>query len=505
MSSLSPLVDAIKKMSATELHLVPGERIYVIRKGKRRDIGRDPVKPASVDKLVAEVIGESGLAAAHARPQSRRTESDGLVFDMIATAGINGISACLRVVPMSHAFNEIDLEMPEAPPSAAPTSTGSFARVSAPPVLTLDAPIDFEPSVATTPPAAGPSAAPSSLLVSPSMVPTSLNEILETMVAMHASDLHLTTGASPAVRVDGDLVFLADRPPLSNDDIRSFARGLADGRAVRDVDDRRDTVFVHTGADGTLLRVAVFADHAGTSAVVRQLTPAIAPLEGYGLPEQVLEACRLLRGLVLVAGGRSSGKSTLLASMTDYANRMRAGHLLSIEDPIEIVHASQRSLVRQRQVGEHTPSIAEGVRAAKREDADVIVVSELADRDAIRAAIEAADAGRLVIGGSPSTTAAGALERLVASCAPDAQHEIRHVLATLPTTVVGQVLCRRAGGGLVPAIEIVLDGATVTSFADSLVALVRHRMVAPEEAWLRAPDRDQIATAFHGAGIPFPS
>jgi twitching motility protein PilT len=325
------------------------------------------------------------------------------------------------------------------------------------------------------------------------------------MAAMNASDLHLSTGARPAVRVDGELVFLGDRPLLSTDEVRAFVRGLAEGRAVRHLDDEHDTLFVHTGEDGTKLRVAVFADHAGTSAVIRRLTSTIAPLEGYGLPQQVLDACRLLRGLVLVAGARGSGKSTLLASMTDYANRLRAGHLLSIEDPIEIVHSSQRCLVRQRQVGEHTSSFFDALRAAKREDVDVIVASELADRSAIRLAIEMADAGCLVIAGSPSTTAAAALERLVSAVAPDVQQEIRQVLASLPTTVVGQVLCRGHGGGLVPAIEIVLDGTTVTSFAESLVALVRHRIVSPEEAWLRAPDRDQIATAFHSSGIPFPS
>lgn len=487
-SSLIPLVDAIKKMSATELHLVPGERIFVIRKGKRRDIGRDPVNPASIDKLVAELLGESGLTAARARPQSRRTETDGLVFDLIATSGANGLSACLRVVPLARPMDEIDLDMPEPPPSVAPTSTGSFLRASAPPVLTLDGPFDLDVSRATS---------------APSMPPPALDGILEAMASMRASDLHLTAGACPAIRVDGDLSFLVDRPIVTNDEIRGFLQSLGS----RPGESSRGTTIVHTASGGTRYRVSVSIDHAGTSVTVRRLGADIVPLESYGLPAEVLAACRAARGLVLVSGARGSGKSTLVASILDYVNRTRAVRIVSIDDPIEIVHTNQRSLVSQRQVGEHTPSVAEALRGAHHADVDVVVIGDLRDGAATKLALEAAEDGRLVVAAVPASGAATASDRLLAMIPEAAQGEARQLLASVPVVVIGQVLCRRAaaGTGSIPALELVLGGAVVASIADSLVALVRHGLVTPDDAWSRAPDRDQIAAAFHASGIPFPS
>lgn len=491
MSSLSPLVDAIKKMSATELHLVPGERIYVIRKGKRRDIGRDPVNPASIDKLVAEVLGAGLLIAARARPQSSRTESEGLVFDMIATPGANGISACLRVVPAAREVNEIDLDMPEPLPSVSTTATGSFARASAPPVLTLES-SPFELEISRT----------SNV---PSVPPAALDALLDEMASLSASDLHLAVGAWPAIRVDGQLGFLVDRALTTIEDMRAFVRLLANEGAQRALDERNDVSLVYTSKTAERFRVSLFTDRHGTRAVVRRLATNVSPLESYGLPAELLGALELTRGIVFVTGPSGSGKSTLLASMVDYVNRSRPGHVVTIEDPIEIVHAHERCLVTQRQIGEHARSWIDAVRGAQREDADVVMIGDLREPEAIRVALEMAETGRLVVAGLPVTNATTAVERLAQRFPADAQPEIRGLLASLTRSVVGQVLCRRNGGGQIPALEVVIDGHVVTTFADSLVGLVRHGAVAPEEAWRCAPDRDQIATAFHTAGIPFPS
>ena len=482
-SSLSPLVDAIKKMTATELHLVPGERIYVILKGKLRDIARDPVTPARIDKLIVELLGESGLTAARSRPQSRRAEADGLVFDVIATSSVNGLSACLRVVPLSRSMDEIDLDMPEPPPSVAPTSTGSFLRASAPPVLTLEGPFDLDISRATS---------------VPSMPPPALEGIFETMASMHASDLHLAAGACPAIRVDGELSFLGDRPVVTREEIRGFVQSLGE---------LRGGTLVHTTSGGGRFRVNISTDQTGPSVAVRRVARDVVPLSTYGLPNEVLDACRAARGLVLVAGARGSGRSTLLASIVDYVNRTRSGHIVTIEDPIEVVHANQRCLVSQREIGESATSTAQALERAQRDDADVLAIGDLRDGEAMRLALQAADGGCLVVAALPSASAATAVERVLATI-PEASHgEARHILTTLPVVVIGQVLCRRStpGGGRVPALELVFGGSLVASIADSLVSLVRHGLVAPEEAWARAPDRDQIATAFHASGIAFPS
>ncbi|MBS2017111.1 MAG: Flp pilus assembly complex ATPase component TadA [Deltaproteobacteria bacterium] len=489
MSSLSPLVDALRKMAASELHLVPGERIYVIRKGKRRDIGRDPVRSVAIEKLVAEVLGDSGLVAARSRQQTRRAEVDGLALDVVATATASGISACLRVVQTALAVNEIDLDMSDPPSSVIPASTGSFGRISSPPVLTLDVPSDVDMSAATLP---------------PSRPASALEGILDVLSVVNGSDLHLAAGSIPAVRVDGALSFLEDRGIAGKEEVRSFVRGLADARALKEIDDRRDVRFLHVVPGGARFRVDASSDHGGMNAVIRRIAPESMPLETYGLPPEVTDALRPSRGLVLVAGMRCTGKTTLLASIVDHVNRGHAGAVVTIEDPVEIVHAHKRCVVRQRQVGDHVRTIVDALRSARNDDADVIVVSDLPSPEAVQLAIELADSGRLVVAGYPAATAGAVLGRILAA-AGDAQPRLEHVLAGLPVIVIGQILCTRLTGGRIPAIELVLGGSVVASFADSLVALVRHGLVSAEEAWGRALDRDQIATAFHGAGIAFPS
>jgi twitching motility protein PilT len=246
-----------------------------------------------------------------------------------------------------------------------------------------------------------------------------------------------------------------------------------------------------------------------------------------GLSKQVLDLCFLSKGLVLVTGPTGSGKSTTLAAMIDFINRNREDHIITIEDPIEFVHPNRTCLINQREVGVHTSGFKAALRAALREDPDVVLVGELRDLETIAIAIETAETGHLVFGTLHTNTAPSTVDRIIDQFPADRQAQIRMMLSESLKGVIAQTLCKRIGGGRVAAHEILLcnsgvanlirEGKTfqipsmmqtgkaagMATLGDSLLELVKKKVVEPKEAWMKAVNKTEFKGLLERAGISF--
>ena len=285
------------------------------------------------------------------------------------------------------------------------------------------------------------------------------------MVARKASDLHLTSGHPPALRVDGDILPLPEYGVLDEGRLTDMLWSIAPAKNREEFQERSDTDFAHATGEARF-RVNVFADRHGIGAVMRR-DPGPGPFgPGHGDPQPILDLCFLSKGLVLVTGPTGSGKSTTLAAMVDHVNRNRQDHIITIEDPVEFVHENQRCLVNQREVGTHTQSFKAALRAALREDPDVVLVGEMRDLETIAIAIETAETGHLVFGTLHTNSAPSTVDRIIDPFPEDRQAQIRTMLSESLKGVVTQLLCKKIGGGRVAAMEILLvTSASPTSSA----------------------------------------
>jgi twitching motility protein PilT len=262
---------------------------------------------------------------------------------------------------------------------------------------------------------------------------------------------------------------------------------------------------------------------------MRQIPAKIRTAEEMGLPRSILDLCFLSKGLVLVTGPTGSGKSTTLASMVDHVNRNRDDHIITIEDPVEFVHENRRCLVNQREVGTHTQSFKAALRAALREDPDIVLVGELRDLETIAIAIETAETGHLVFGTLHTNSAPSTVDRIIDQFPSDRQSQIRTMLSESLKAVVTQVLCKKIGGGRVAAMEILLctssvsnliregktfqipsvmqtaKGIGMTTLNDSLLDLVKKGLVEPAEALSKAVAKAELKQLLERAGISVPA
>ncbi|BDG04847.1 type IV pilus twitching motility protein PilT [Anaeromyxobacter oryzae] len=351
-----------------------------------------------------------------------------------------------------------------------------------------------------------------------------LDALLDAMLARRASDLHLSSDCPPMLRVDGDMVPERDYGPISHERLKELLWSIAPEKNREEWHARKDTDFAHE-TPAARFRVNVFSDRKGIGAVLRQIPSEILTAEKMGLSQPVLDLCHLTKGLVLVTGPTGSGKSTTLAAMIDYINRNRDDHIITIEDPIEFVHPNKRCLVNQREVGIHTSSFKHALRAALREDPDIVLVGELRDLETIAIAIETAETGHLVFGTLHTNTAASTVDRIIDQFPADRQAQIRMMLSESLKGVISQTLCKRIGGGRVPALEILLctssvsnliregktfqipsimqtgRGAGMATLNDALLDLVKRKVVEPREAYTKAVSKSELKGVLERAGI----
>ena len=283
------------------------------------------------------------------------------------------------------------------------------------------------------------------------------------MVAAGASDLHLSAGAVPVLRVHGEIKFLSERGALSSDDVEKLVYSILEDNVRNTFEKLRDADCAYEIPGVSRFRVNVFEDRKGLGTVIRTIPVDILTVEQLNLPKACLDLCFLTKGLVLVTGPTGSGKSTTLAAMVDYINKNRSDHIITIEDPIEFVHENKNCLVNQRQVGNHTGSFKAALRAALREDPDIVLVGEMRDLETIAIAIETAETGHLVFGTLHTTTAIATVDRIIDQFPPDQQEQIRTMLADSLKGVIAQVLCKKKEGGRAAALEILLGNAALAS------------------------------------------
>lgn len=290
-----------------------------------------------------------------------------------------------------------------------------------------------------------------------------LDKLFQLMVEKGASDLHLSTGAPPYLRLHGEMVAL-DHPPLSGQQTQSLIFEILNEKQKRTFIESWELDCGYHVQGLARFRCNVFMQRKGLGAVFRVIPTEIKSAQDLGLPETLIKMTASSRGLILVTGPTGSGKSTTLASMIHSINTDRKEHILTIEDPIEFVHENKKSLINQREVSSHTKSFANALRAALREDPDIILVGEMRDIETIELAITAAETGHLVFGTLHTNSAASTIDRVIDVFPTDRQPQIRVMLAESLKGVVAQNLFPKAdGSGRVAALEILVNTPAIAN------------------------------------------
>ncbi|QEA38587.1 type IV pilus twitching motility protein PilT [Pistricoccus aurantiacus] len=282
-----------------------------------------------------------------------------------------------------------------------------------------------------------------------------ITELLVFSAKENASDLHLSAGMPPMIRVDGDIRRLS-APAMDDSEVRKLIYDIMGDRQRKDYEEFFETDFSFEVPGISRFRVNAFNHGRGAGAVFRTIPSEVLSMERLGLGSAFRRLASLPRGLVLVTGPTGSGKSTTLAAMIDYINDHRHDHILTIEDPVEFVHASKRCLINQREVHRDTLGFAPALRSALREDPDVILVGELRDLETIRLALTAAETGHLVFGTLHTTSAAKTIDRIIDVFPGDEKAMVRSMLSESLQGVVAQTLLKKIGGGRVAAHEILI-------------------------------------------------
>ncbi|NUM34755.1 MAG: type IV pilus twitching motility protein PilT [Candidatus Brocadiae bacterium] len=350
--------------------------------------------------------------------------------------------------------------------------------------------------------------------------------LLQQMLEAQASDLHLSSDTPVMMRIHGKMKKMGEQS-YSSEYLERLLQEIVPERNAKEFTSCHDTDFAYTMSDTARFRINIFLDNRGIGAVCRMIPSKVLTTDELGIPEAVTNLCYLTKGLVLVTGPTGSGKSTTLASMIDLINRTREGHIITIEDPIEFLHQNQNCLINQREVKVHTQNFKKALRAALREDPDVILVGELRDLETVEIALETAETGHLVFGTLHTTTAASSVDRLIDQFPANQQAQIRTMLAESLKGVISQVLLRKIdGSGRVLAMEILLvnhaiaanirEGKThqinmaistgkrqgMTALQESLMELVIKKTVDPFEAYTKAVDKEGFLRETERLGIP---
>ena len=477
---------------ASRLVLEPGQPpVLEMPDGQKMNLVPTPMTAVMVDALAGEVM-DSGQ-------KTRWASSPSLEWPY----AVDGKPVSLRVerTPAGTALSA--KSAPAAAPAAVPAAT----------------------------PAPSPSPAPAAPEAPRAETPKDgpLHErLFKALLAHKGSDLHCTSNQVPVARIHGDMEELSDFGTLGPSQMEDLMRGLAKPDTWRHFEETRDADFAYPFEAGNCrLRVNFFMDRQGPGMVARVIPSEIPDPDALGLPETLRRLALLAKGLVLVTGPTGSGKSTTLAAIIDLANRQRKDHIITIEDPIEFVHPKKRCLVNQREVGTHTNGFKPALRAALREDPDIVLVGEMRDLETIAIAIETAITGHLVFGTLHTSSAIGTIDRIVDQFPADRQQQIRVMLSDALKCVVSQTLLKKKGGGRVAALESLFVGPAIANLiregktpqivsqmqtgraygqklmVDSMVELVKAGTVDPLEAYMKATDKDTLIQGLKRVGIAF--
>jgi twitching motility protein PilT len=389
-------------------------------------------------------------------------------------------------------------------------------------------------AAATAPPAetpAPPSAAPESRFDPSDVRPgaPAIEAYLRYLVRSGSSDLHLSAAEVPMIRLHGDMARIEGASVLSPEESARLLFQLMPPTYRKEFDETNDTDFAHEIPGVARFRCNVFADRKGVGGVFRVIPSKIPTAEEMGLSKPILDLCFLSKGLVLVTGPTGSGKSTTLAALVDYINRNRTAHIITIEDPIEFVHPNKKCLVNQREVGTHTGGFKKALRAALREDPDIVLVGEMRDLETIAIAIETAETGHLVFGTLHTSTAPSTVDRIIDQFPADRQSQIRVMLSESLKGVISQMLLKKKSGGRVAAMEVLIGVPAVSNLIregktfqipsimqtgrkhgmvmlnDALIEIIKKGVVTADEAYVKAVDKAGLLSQMKSAGLDAPT
>ena len=462
MARIDQLIRVLHEQRGDSLQLAAGKPAVLLRDGTSRPLTKDPLSDAQVSALVREIAPEEAA--------SRIGSPAAVQFQYRAPSGsvqVESRQAQTTVRPV------------ESPAPAAPG--GQSKAESRESRAAIDA-------------------------------------LFRQLVASGASDLHLRTGEPPLLRRNGELVRL-DGEPLTAGRLEGMLASIMEPKELGEFRQHNDTDWAYEIDGLARFRCNAARDRKGPLGVFRTIPGRVLSADEMGLSREVQNLCYLTKGLVLVTGPTGSGKSTTLAALVDLINRTRTDHILTIEDPIEFVHQSKKCLITQRQVGLHTRSFKQALRAALREDPDIVLVGEMRDLETVSIAIETAETGHLVFGTLHTTTAASTIDRIIDQFPADRQAQIRVMLSESLRGVIAQTLCRKIGGGRVAAREILLtipavsnlirEGKTfqipsimqtnrktgMVTLNDALMELVDQGQVEAKEAYMKAVEKAGFAQA----------
>jgi twitching motility protein PilT len=343
-----------------------------------------------------------------------------------------------------------------------------------------------------------------------------IDSFFQFMREQEASDLHLSTGNPPILRIHGEMVRI-DQPPLLNEDLKALVYEIAPEHKIKVFEETGDVDFGYEYPGVARYRANFFNQRSGIAAVFRLIPSKILTLEELSLPPVLKRFAMLRKGLVLVTGPTGSGKSTTLAAMLDYANLHRKDHIITVEDPIEFVHRSQQCLVNHREVGLHTRSFASALRGALREDPDIILVGEMRDLETIELALTAAGTGHLVLGTLHTPNAPKTIDRIIDVFPANQQNQIRAGLSESLKGIIAQNLFRRIDrSGRCGALEVLVVDTPIANLIreskthqipgmmqvgkkkgnqtldDAITDLLRAGKISPEEAYEKCIDRKKF-------------
>jgi len=545
--NLKDLLKRALAVGAVEVKLIPGRRTVVVTPKGENEVRGEAQSPESINAALQPLL----------TPEAKRGLSSGWAeweFDLDGSGPVR--ATCELKMGLVHAVfyldncgdDESSAPPPRAPepvraaPAPAPMRAGPAGGPAVPrpvpdtdeaplpdldsefPVAGARAPLPG-PGLRTVPPLPHDYQATGVALSSGSSA--QIDALLLTMLERKASDLHVSSANVPMLRIDGEMRPIPGQAPIAPEALQRVLWPIVPPRNREEFQERHDTDFAYELAGKARFRANMFVDLRGVGAVFRVIPSKILSVDDLKLPRELLSLCQLTKGLVLVTGPTGSGKSTTLAALVDYINDTRHDHIITIEDPVEFVHQNKKCLINQRQVGEHTKSFKVALRAALREDPDIVLLGEMRDLETIAIALETAETGHVVFGTLHTSSAPSTIDRIIDQFPSGEQNQIRQMLSGSLKGVISQTLCKKIGGGRVAALEVMFGVPAIANLiregkvfqipsimqtgrnigmrlmTDSLAQLVKDGLVSPEEAMLKVQDKAGLETAFRQFNIQY--
>jgi twitching motility protein PilT len=539
---LTDLLKRALQVGAREVRVVPGRRTIVALPQGDSEVRGDTWTAESIDQLIAPIVTPPvrrmlglGLAEWEFELDNRRgpvrarvemkAGAPHVVFGLERTQGHPAAGAARAAEPRIPPG-----AMAEPRPATASSGGALEPRPASSDSMEARLPLGSAGGIPLADEPRAPSTSSPRASFEDSSGPTAaIDRLLSIMLEKKASDLHVSTTSPPLLRVDGEMVPIPGESEFSAESMQRLLLPIVPDRNRDEFERTHDSDFAYDLPGRARFRVNVFVDLRGMGAVFRVIPSKILTVEDLGLPKDLLTLCQLPKGLVLVTGPTGSGKSTTLAALIDYINRTRSAHVITIEDPIEFVHPNKKCLINQRQVGEHTDSFKRALRAALREDPDIVLLGEMRDLETVSIAIETAETGHLVFGTLHTSSAPSTIDRIIDQYPPEQQNQIRVMLSSSLKGVISQMLCKKVGGGRVAALEIMFAVPAIANLIreskifqipsimqtgrklgmalmnDSLLKLVKDGLITADEALSKSYDRATLTTLLQQAGVTVPN